>query len=148
MSDLSVADAQIATSGKIIVAMDPEQRSRMRSVNSFGFKHSLATKQLVTLDGVEELIRYYQSEKRHDLIYSLINSKEIAPQHALDAVTALKSSEYTNTWIRLTQVDDALPEIRDVTRSFIADLSDLYGRNIEAEVFKPFVTLFVSSPMK
>lgn len=146
MSHGSVVEAQIANSGKVIVAIDPEQRSRMRSVDSFGFRHSLATKQLVSLDGVEELIKYYQSEKRYDLIYSLINSKEIAPQKALDAVAALKSSEFTNTWIRLTQVDDAVPEIRDVTRSFIQDLSDLYGRNIEAEVFKPFVTLFVSSP--
>jgi len=143
----AVAEARTPTnSGKIIVSIAPDQRARMRLVNSFGFRHSLATRQLVTLDGVEELIRHYQSEKRYDLIYSLVNSREIAPQNALEAVTALKSSEYTNTWIRLTQVDDALPEIREVTRSFIQDLSDLYGRNIEAEVFKPFVTLFVSSP--
>ncbi|MBX9651437.1 MAG: hypothetical protein K2X57_30730 [Xanthobacteraceae bacterium] len=142
----NTAEARSSANGKIIVSIASAQLPRMRSVNSFGFRHSLAARQLITLDGVEELIRHYQSQKRYNLIYSLINSKEIAPQDALDAVAALKSSEYTNTWIRLTQVDDALPEIRDVTKSFIQDLSDLYGRNIEAEVFKPFVTLFVSSP--
>src|SRR5580765_1251680 len=105
----AVAEARTPiNSGKIIVSIAPDQRARMRLVNSFGFRHSLATRQLVTLDGVEELIRHYQSEKRFDLIYSLVNSREIAPQNALEAVTALKSSEYTNTWIRLTQVDDAL----------------------------------------
>lgn len=142
----NTAEARSPANGKIIVSIASAQLPRMRSVNSFGFRHSLAARQLITLDGVEELIRHYQSQKRYSLIYSLINSKEIAPQDALDAVAALKSSEYTNTWIRLTQVDHALPEIRDVTKSFIQDLSDLYGRNIEAEVFKPFVTLFVSSP--
>jgi hypothetical protein len=146
MSHNNPAGERGTINGKIIASIAAEQIDRMRSVNSFGFRHSLATRQLITLDGVEELIKQYQSEKRHHLIYSLINSKEIAPQNALDAVAAIKSSEYTNTWIRLTQVDDALPEIRAVTKSFIQDLSDLYGRNIEAEVFKPFVTLFVSSP--
>jgi cupin-like protein len=146
MAHPAVAEAQTPDSGKVIVAIAPSQSSRMQSGDSFGFRHSLATRQLITLDGVAELIRYYQTQKRYDLIYSTVNSTEIAPQNALDAVTALKSSEYTNTWIRLTQVDDTLPEIRDATKSFIQDLSDLHGRNIEAEVFKPFVTLFVSSP--
>lgn len=136
----------VTSASPVITYVSDEQRARMLAFQSFKFKHSLAPKNLMPLDKVKDLTREMLAQKRFSQIYSRIGAQELAPQNVFDALTALEAPHPTDTWVRLQDVDAVLPEFRDVVEQFYADLSELFQRNIKAEVLRPFVTIFVSSP--
>lgn len=137
---------ELTSGGKVIDRVAPDERERALRLKSFKFRHRLAHAGAFSLDDVRRAARRLVDEKRFDQVCGFSRGKEFAPQNVFQALDAMAAPEETNTWVRLTRVDEVVPEFRNVVTQFYADLSDLHQRDIETEVFKPFVTLFVSSP--
>ena len=58
----------------------------------------------------------------------------------------LENLNTAGVWLRLTRVDEVSPQFNEIVDRFLADLSEVYQQDIKAQTWRPFVTLFISSP--
>lgn len=137
--------SSVGQSDNIIVSITEQNRARALQMKSFAFRHSLAGSGAFSLSDVRRATKQLLDERRYNQIFCRTRGKELAPQDVFEALDALESPDETDTWVRLTRVDEVVPEFRNVVNQFYMDLSELYQRDIRAEVFRPFITLFVSS---
>jgi len=129
----------------IITDVTENERQRMLAQKSFEFRHSLTDSGSFTLENVRDLIGELLKQKKFDNIYCRIGKKYIPGANVSEALDALESTS-SDTWIRLTQTDEVIPQFKKIADKFKKDLSRLYNFDVEAATIKTFATLFVSSP--
>ncbi|NEQ43672.1 MAG: methyltransferase, TIGR04325 family [Leptolyngbya sp. SIOISBB] len=61
-------------------------------------------------------------------------------------VAALDNIHTSNTWLRLTRLNDISPIYQEISDRFIAELSEVTGDDLNKQITRTFVTLFISSP--
>lgn len=144
-------DGTVPPLGRVIVRVDEAQQARMRALQSFSCLHSLGGSPLVDFEAVGVAARRMLRERRLDQILyvtgrpdAIARSRDdVRPEELLATLDGLASER---AWIRLTRVDEVIPELRDVIHRFYADLSELHGFDVAPRVYKTLPTLFVSSP--
>ncbi len=132
-------------------AFSNEDAARMRAGLSFKFTHPLAHDPALTLDSVIAIAERLLTAERYDQVFYRGPNSGGKIRYATretrdDAIASLNGLEAGESWIRLTRIDDADPRVAGIVEACYADLSALYGRDVKAETFKTFATLFVSGP--
>jgi len=131
----------------VITGLPPDQHVRMLEDKSFSFQHSLGNYPAMSIPNIQKLTRQLLDAKRYDQVYCRVLSDGKMNAIDTDAVLAtLQSFDTAGAWLRLTRVDEINDEFRELSETFYADLSLLLDRDIKSQVFKTFVTLFISSP--
>lgn len=137
--------------GPIASVPSADEVTRAHISQSYRFQHSLGGLPQLNLDAVRAVTERLLDKGLYDQIM-FNNGLPDAPTLNADAdsgrelLDALAQYETRRAWLRLTRLDEVVPELTSVVEQFYADLSELHGRDIRPEVIKTFVTLFVSSP--
>ena len=132
----------------VITGMAPDQRERMLDLKSFSFQHSLGNYPALSIPSIQKLTRQLLEQKRFGQVYCrLLADGKMKDSDSIDQVLAtLQSFETAGAWLRLTRVDEINDEFRELSETFYADLSKLLNQDIKSQVFRTFVTLFITSP--
>jgi len=131
----------------IITGLEPGQHARMLKDESYSFQHSLGNYPGLTIPNIQKLTRKLLDEKRYDQVYCRVLSDGAMNEINTDTVMAtLQSFDTAGAWLRLTRVDEINDELGELAETFYNDLAKLLNREFKSDVFRTFVTLFVSSP--
>jgi hypothetical protein len=146
-----LADIPASQVASVITDVTGAERARALNLSSFKFRHGLGGHAAMGLPEIKELALKFLDEGRYDQVECLTggesNSKNLSSKERVHkALDALQSIESSNSWLRLTRVDEANGQFQEITEQFYAELSQLYQRDIKPRVMKTFVTLFISSP--
>jgi putative methyltransferase (TIGR04325 family) len=61
-------------------------------------------------------------------------------------VTALDNIHTSSTWLRLTRLNDISPIYQEISDRFTEEMSEIVGYDLNRQITRTFVTLFISSP--
>jgi hypothetical protein len=90
-------------------------------------------------------------EKRFDQIFyktgrSIETGRYCDAQGSKNVSQIVEHLGTAGAWLRITRIDEVTSQFNYIVEQFIADLSELYGKDINSRTMKTFVTLFISSP--
>src|SRR5690242_1168028 len=102
------------------------QHQRMLAMQSFQFQRRLVRSPLLGLQGIRPITKKILDERRYDQILFVSGSGKSVDVNAEtggEVLDALDHYESRRAWLRLTRVDEVVPELKEVVEQFYRALS-------------------------